>query len=247
LAIAFNLLKQILLNRLRNLAGFAILRLIVQQPVMNRAGCRLHTFRIIQPGGNMASNLITARSLIQADLDHARSVLGLWTHQVEELQKALEQIDAVGNSRNALRVQYQGTGTRTPALEAPALADAKPRRGRKPKNGNGASPAKSASSNNGLGAKRGRKLADRSTAAPTQVSEAKSRKSGKAGAAKKAAANHAPKYKDPNSDKTWSGLGRRPGWFVGQPEQYAIQASGRNASGDAQSASGGQAGEATAS
>lgn len=196
----------------------------------------------------MASNLITARSLIQADLDHARSVLGLWTHQVEELQKALEQIDAVGNSRNALRVQYQGAGARTPALEAPALTDDKPRRGRKPGTGNGASPAKSASSSskNGIGAKRGRKLADRSTAAPAQVSDAKSRKSGKAGAAKKAPAKHAAKYKDPNSDKTWSGLGRRPGWFVGQPEQYAIQATGRNASGDAQSA-GGQAGEATAS
>ncbi|RYE75076.1 MAG: hypothetical protein EOO80_15885 [Oxalobacteraceae bacterium] len=38
----------------------------------------------------------------------------------------------------------------------------------------------------------------------------------------------APKYKDPNSDKTWSGLGRRPGWFVGAPEQYAIQPSGRS-------------------
>jgi hypothetical protein len=194
----------------------------------------------------MASNLITARSLIQADLDHARSVLGLWTHQVEELQKALEQIDAVGNSRNALRVQYQGAGGRTPALEAPALSDAKPKRGRKPKNGTSATPAKSASPNTGITAKRGRKLAERSTAAPAQVSEAKSGKSGKTsktGAAKKVAARHAPKYKDPNSDKTWSGLGRRPGWFVGQPEQYVIQASGRNAPADSPSAG---AAEATA-
>ena len=189
----------------------------------------------------MASNLITARSLIQADLDHARSVLGLWTHQVEELEKALRQIDAVGNSRNALRVQYQGAGARTPALEAPPLSDDKPKRGRKPKNVNSANPAKSASSNTGITTKRGRKLAERSTAAPAQVSEAKSGKSGKAGAGKKVAPKHAPKYKDPNSDKTWSGLGRRPGWFVGQPEQYAIQASGRNAPADSQSA-----GEATA-
>jgi DNA-binding protein H-NS len=195
----------------------------------------------------MASNLITARSLIQADLDHARSVLGLWTHQVEELEKALQQIDAVGNSRNALRVQYQGAGARAPALEAPALSDSKPKRGRKPKNGNGATAVKPASSNTAITAKRGRKLAERSTAAPTQVSEAKSgKKAAKtAGAAKSGQARHAAKYTDPNSDKTWSGLGRRPGWFVGQPEQYAINASSRNASGDTASAASQAAATAT--
>ena len=151
----------------------------------------------------MASNLITARSLIQADLDHARSVLGLWTHQVEELQKALDQIDAVSHSRNALRVQYQGGGAPAPALEAPAVVPEKPRRGRKP--------------------------ADRSA-----IREAKSGKSGKAAPALKSAAKpvarHAAKFKDPNSEKTWSGLGRRPGWLVGAPDQYAIHASGKNSS-----------------
>jgi hypothetical protein len=218
----------------------------VQYPEINKAGHRIRPFRILQPGVNMASNLITARSLIQADLDHARSVLGLWTHQVEELEKALAQIDAVGNSRNALRVQYQGAGTRAPALEAPALADTKPKRGRKPKNANAASPAKPASSGSPITAKRGRKLADRSTASPAQVSEAKSGKSAKAAAGKNGAAKHAPKYKDPNSDKTWSGLGRRPGWFVGQPEQYAINASGRNGAGESQSSGAGQGGETSA-
>jgi len=183
----------------------------------------------------MASNLNTARSLIQADLDHARSVLGLWTHQVQELEKALEQIDAVSNSRNALRVQYQGTAQRAPALEAPAAAEGKKKRGRKPKNANGAGAAKSASSGNGITGKRGRKLAERSTVA--NVSEAKARggRSGKAAAAKQGKAGRAAKYKDPNSDKTWSGLGRRPGWFVGQPEQYAINAAGRAGSNDSQS------------
>lgn len=186
----------------------------------------------------MASNLITARSLIQADLDHARSVLSLWTHQVEELEKALGQIDAVSNSRNALRVQYQGTGARTPALEAAASSDSKPRRGRRPKNGNGASAAKAASSGTGITSKRGRKLAERSTLAEAHDSEAKTRKAGKAGAAKQGQPRHAAKYKDPNSDKTWSGLGRRPGWFVGQPEQYAINAPARNAPNESPSAAG---------
>nr|WP_314626675.1 H-NS family nucleoid-associated regulatory protein [uncultured Noviherbaspirillum sp.] len=193
----------------------------------------------------MASNLITARSLIQADLDHARSVLGLWTHQVEELEKALAQIDAVGSSRDALRVQYQGAGARAPALQAPAPAAAasenKPRRGRKPKSGSDGGQAKGAASVSGPGAKRGRKLAERNA-----VSEARNAKSGKPASAGKAGANRAAKYKDPNSDKTWSGLGRRPGWFVGAPEQYAMQPSGRTAANVAQAAApaGQQNGEA---
>jgi DNA-binding protein H-NS len=186
----------------------------------------------------MASNLITARSLIQADLDHARSVLSLWTHQVEELEKALQQIDAVGNSRDALRVQYQGTVARAPTLAAPGPSENKPRRGRKPKNASDAGSAKSAPSGTAITAKRGRKLAERSTVAQAQVSEAKGRKSAKAGAAKQGQPKHAPKYKDPNSDKTWSGLGRRPGWFVGPPEQYAINAPGRSASNESPSGAG---------
>ena len=46
----------------------------------------------------MATNLNTAKLLIQADLDHARNVLNLWTQQVAELEKALEQMEAVGHS-----------------------------------------------------------------------------------------------------------------------------------------------------
>lgn len=56
----------------------------------------------------MVSNLESARALIQADLDHARSVVALWTDQVSELEKALEQIGVVDNSRTALRGAYQG-------------------------------------------------------------------------------------------------------------------------------------------
>jgi DNA-binding protein H-NS len=192
----------------------------------------------------MASNLITARSLIQADLDHARRVLGLWTHQVEELEKALEQIDAVSNSRTALRVQYQGSEARSPALEAPASTEGK--RGRKRKNANGAAHAKPAASANGITSKRGRKLAERSTLSQAQTSEAKGGKSGKVRAAKQGKRGRAAKYKDPNSDKTWSGLGRRPAWFVGQPEQYAINAAGRSTANGAHSDEGAGQGDGEA-
>src|SRR5438067_1031814 len=50
----------------------------------------------------MISNLQSARALIQADLDHARKVLELWTQQVNDLERALEQINTVGESRHAL-------------------------------------------------------------------------------------------------------------------------------------------------
>src|SRR5436189_5644183 len=120
----------------------------------------------------MATNLNTAKTLVQADLDHARNVLNLWTHQVEELEKALEQIAAVGNSRDALRVEYQGGAARGPSPDCSVAADAKPKRGRKPKNAEDSASANSRAATTTLAAKRGRKLADRITAAPEQVSEA---------------------------------------------------------------------------
>jgi len=171
----------------------------------------------------MATNLNTAKTLVQADLDHARNVLNLWTHQVEELEKALEQIAAVGNSRDALRVEYQGGAARGPSPDSSVAADAKPKRGRKPKDAEDSASAKSRAATTTLTAKRGRKLADRITAAPEQVSEAPPNKTRKAAVAKNGRTKPAPKYKDPNSDKTWSGLGRRPAWFAGPADQYAIR------------------------
>lgn len=186
----------------------------------------------------MASNLNAARTLIQADLDHARNVLELWNHQVGELEKALEQIDVVGSSRNALHVEYKGTGIRTSALEAPAASDDKPKRGRKPKNAAPSSSSKTNSPRTTIIGKRGRKLAERSTAAPTQVLEASTGKARKNAAVKKSGAPRAAKYKDPNSDKTWSGLGRRPAWFSGTPDQFAIREQSQNASAEAKGISG---------
>ena len=183
----------------------------------------------------MVTNLNTAKSLIQADLDHARNVLNLWTQQVAELEKALEQIEAVGNSRDALRVEYQAGAASTPSLESSVADDAKPKRGRKPKNPEGSPSTKSRASATTLTAKRGRRLADRITMAPEQVSEAPAGKTRKAAGAKKERAKPTAKYKDPNSDKTWSGLGRRPGWFIGEADQYAIRPQGGNTAGEGKS------------
>lgn len=184
----------------------------------------------------MASNLNTARSLIEADLEHARNVMDLWSHQVMELEKALAQIIAVGESRDALRVQYQGAGNRAPALEATAAAaaDSKPKRGRKPGKTDAGNSVRSGAAGKDLPGKRGRKLADRSGAAPGQVSEARTGPARKSAATKSGRAKPAAKYKDPNSDKTWSGRGRRPAWFSGQPEQYAIRPQDRASGNEAQ-------------
>ena len=183
----------------------------------------------------MVTNLNTAKSLIQADLDHARNVLNLWTHQVAELEKALEQIAAVSDSRDALRVEYQAGAAPAPSLGSSAADDAKPKRGRKPKTAEGSASTKSRASVTTLKAKRGRKLADRATVAPEQVSEAPTSKTRKVAGTKKARAKPSAKYKDPNSDKTWSGLGRRPAWFSGEADQYAIRPQGGNTAGESKS------------
>lgn len=168
------------------------------------------------------SNLDTAKSLIQADLDHARNVLNLWSHQVSELERAMEQLEAVGTSRDALRIEYRGAeGKGTVALDKPATKDM-PKRGRKPKNANGDSISKTGRSGTDITTKRSRKLAERSTAQPRQVTMAKAGKTAKASKLKGTTVQ--AKFKDPNSDRTWSGRGRRPLWMTGDAAQYAIDA-----------------------
>lgn len=167
------------------------------------------------------SNLNTARSLVQADLDHARQVRDLWTNQVNELERALEQIDAVDTSRNALQVEYRGLNTQALALEQPAAPKEGKKRGRKPKNADGNPTIKSGKTGLDIASKRSRKLAERSTARAGQVTDAKAAKPTKAKAGKSKATPEA-RFKDPNSGKTWSGRGRRPFWMKGEAQQYAI-------------------------
>jgi DNA-binding protein H-NS len=178
------------------------------------------------------SNLNTARSLLKADLDHARQVLDLWTHQVGELERALEQIDAVGTSRDALRVEYR-SNTHALTLEKPAAPKEGKKRGRKPKNAEGTAAPKAGKAGLDIAAKRSRKLAERSTARAGQVTDAKAAKPTKAKAGKPKATREA-KFKDPNSEKTWSGRGRRPFWMTGNAQQSAIGSENPGTASDAQ-------------
>lgn len=168
----------------------------------------------------MISNLDSARALIQSDLDHARSVLALWTDQVTELEKALEQLNLVDISRTTLRSASQGQNGRVPVLTSNNDANGKAKRGRKPKQvtplepeGKSKKPriAKSASPSGKS------KAAEGSGRAPGRSSRRAT-----AQTEKKRAVSGAAKYQDPNSNKTWTGHGRRPGWMVGAPEKYAI-------------------------
>jgi DNA-binding protein H-NS len=154
-------------------------------------------------------------------LDHARQVLDLWTHQVTELERTLEQIDAVGTSRDALRMEYRGSNTKALNLEKPAAPKEGKKRGRKPKNAEGIATAKSGKAGLDIAARRSRKLAERSTARAGQVRGAKVVKPTKPKAEKSKATPEA-KFKDPNSEKTWSGRGRRPFWMMGDARQYAV-------------------------
>jgi hypothetical protein len=163
----------------------------------------------------MISNLQSARALIQADLDHARKVLELWSQQVSDLEYALEQIDSVGESRKALKEQYTVGRNAAPRLTS-STASSPTRSGRKPKTE--AAPA-------GTTKKQHAKSSGRSS--DSVASPAGNGKTGRIKKMKKAvvsvkAQKAEAKYRDPNSDKTWSGRGRRPAWFVGEPEQYRI-------------------------
>ena len=169
----------------------------------------------------MISNLASARALLQADLDHARSVLDLWAHQVAELEKALQQLDAVSMSRDGLRAQYQAAKAAGPMLGAPAVIDKPSRRGRKAKQAGGAAAASKASVHGP--AKRGRKDKDASGTGTARPAGKARRVASGTGAA-------SPKYQDPKSGKTWTGRGRHPLWLKGDPSQYLISANGDSAS-----------------
>jgi DNA-binding protein H-NS len=160
-------------------------------------------------------------------------VLGLWTHQVTELERALEQIDAVGTSRDALRVEYRGSSTQALTLEKPAAPKEGKKRGRKPKNADEAAASKASKAGPEIASKRSRKLAERSTARAGQVTDAKTAKPNKDKGAKSMATPEA-KFKDPNSEKTWSGRGRRPLWMSGDAQQYAMGAANQSTAGEAQ-------------
>lgn len=173
------------------------------------------------------SNLTAARTLVQADLDHARKVLELWNHQVAELEKALTQLDTVGKSRNALRVEYQESRGRAPLLEAPAAIDA-PKRGRKPKSVNPSAATFTGPSKGDSVGEQGDKPPAKAIAKANRVSVPKSGKPRKNAAASKRAGPAMAKYKDPSSEKTWVGRGRRPDWLTGSPEQYLIRPLGQS-------------------
>lgn len=146
----------------------------------------------------MISNLASARELLQADLVHARNVLDLWAHQVAELEKALAQLDAVVNSRDALRGKYQALAH---AAQGSMASLAEPaRRGRRP-GGNAAKATNSAKNVEAVSARR------------ADAGKTVRKQPGKALPAR---------YKDPASDKTWSGRGRPPAWLVGERDKYAI-------------------------
>ncbi len=166
----------------------------------------------------MASNLNSAKALIQADLDHARNVLRLWENQVAELENALTQLEAVDTSRNMLRMEYQGTKGGTPTLGADPSDASLSTAGTQAKR-QGAKPGRKSTKVKPVIAKKAprKERASKTAAAPRDVNEVPARKP-----AKKTKASPAVKYKDPASNKTWSGRGRKPGWLLGDPDQYLI-------------------------
>ncbi len=182
----------------------------------------------------MISNLKSAKALIQADLDHARNVLQLWQDQVDELKKALAQLDAVDTSRGMLRVEYAGQKGSAPMLGAEKTTTRGGRKGREMGARSQQNARSHGTAKDGVAAKRPRKPraskaspdAASSAAADTAVIKRRAR------GAKKPGVAAAVKYKDPASDKTWSGRGRRPAWLSGDPDQYLVSNLGSSSKGN---------------
>lgn len=172
----------------------------------------------------MASNLTSARGFIQADLDYARHVITLWSDQVSELEKALEQIDSVGSSRAALRGEYQEHWGRGPTLTAGNEAKVKAKRGRKPKLIGAARDVEVVKPRK----RRGVQSSARSIGANAAGLDGSA--TGQPGTAvkkrtqTKSALSGVAKYRDPNSGKTWTGHGRRPHWMIGALDTFLIKA-----------------------
>ena len=170
----------------------------------------------------MISNLNSARALIQADLDHARNVLQLWQDQVTVLEKALGQLDAVDASRNVLRVEYQSQKGSDSMLntDSAAARDVSPGKGSSAREKQGGTQSASAQKMVSAKAPRKQRISKGSPEASTNtVSDMPGPKRRGPGKKQKIPA---VKYRDPASDKTWSGRGRRPNWLSGDVDQYLV-------------------------
>ncbi|MFL6719644.1 MAG: H-NS family nucleoid-associated regulatory protein [Burkholderiaceae bacterium] len=143
---------------------------------------------------------------------------------MDELEKALAQLDAVDTSRGALRVEYAGQKGSAPMISADKTAAQGGRKGGKPGARLQADTRGDGKVKDGVAAKRPRKPraakanSDAGSGAVADTAVTKRRARG----AKKVAAPSAVKYKDPASDKTWSGRGRRPAWLSGDPDHYLV-------------------------
>ena len=182
----------------------------------------------------MISNLKSAKALIQADLDHARNVLQLWQDQVDELEKALAQLDAVDTSRGALRVEYAGQKGSAPMLRAEKPATPSAHKGRKAGATSQQNVVGNGTTKDQVAAKRPRK-GRAAKVSPHAGSDAVADTAATKRRARSATTSRAPsavKYKDAASDKTWSGRGRRPAWLRGDPDQYLVSNLGSNSKGN---------------
>lgn len=170
----------------------------------------------------MASNLISARALIKADLEHARHVMALWSEQVSELEKALAQLDVVGDSREALRGEYQGQRGKLPALTGGDGAEVKIKRGRKPRSAAPTSNVEVVKPKKQRAAQSAARATGAKAAGLVKGATGDSGKTAKKRTQSKNPMSGIAKYQDPDSGKTWTGHGRRPRWMVGAPQDYLI-------------------------
>jgi DNA-binding protein H-NS len=148
--------------------------------------------------------------------------LQLWQDHVTELEGALGQLDAVDASRNVLRLEYQGKKGADSMLNTDSTAVRDIASGKRSGSGEKQVVARSATARKTVSAKVPRKqriLKENPLASTNIGSDMPSPK--RRGPGKKQKASTV-KYRDPGSDETWSGRGRKPSWMRGDADQYLV-------------------------
>lgn len=141
---------------------------------------------------------------------------------MKELEGALGQLDAVEASRDVLRIEYQGREGGESMLNTDSGAARNNSPGKRSGSREKQEGVRSATAQKKVLTKAPKKqrISKENAGAPSDM-VGDTPKSKRRGPGKKQKAT-VVMYRDPASDKTWSGRGRKPNWLSGDADQYLV-------------------------
>lgn len=143
---------------------------------------------------------------------------------MKELEGALGQLDAVEASRDVLRIEYQGREGGESMLHTDSGAARNNSLGKRSGSREKQEGVRSTTAQKKVLTKAPRKkriLKENAGAPSDMVGDTPKPKPKRRGPSKKQKAT-VVMYRDPASDKTWSGRGRKPNWLSGDADQYLV-------------------------